>query len=114
MTQTSPEDRALRVAAFNAPDSPHYIFLLSTRAGGMGINLTTADTVRSSVQVVTSSHFVLFWTSCGAFAGQVILFDSDWNPMMDLQAQDRAHRIGQTKEVHYFIFAAALDAVDFL
>ena len=49
------------------------LFLLSTRAGGQGINLTAADTV--------------------------ILFDSDWNPQQDLQAQDRAHRIGQTRPV---------------
>ena len=47
--------------------------MLSTRAGGLGINLQTADTV--------------------------ILFDSDWNPQVDLQAQDRAHRIGQKKQV---------------
>jgi hypothetical protein len=49
------------------------MFLLSTRAGGLGINLATADVV--------------------------VLFDSDWNPQMDLQAMDRAHRIGQKKEV---------------
>merc|ERR1712147_496623 len=54
------------------------IFLLSTRAGGLGINLATADVV--------------------------ILYDSDWNPQMDLQAMDRAHRIGQTKPVHVFRF----------
>lgn len=49
------------------------VFLISTRAGGMGINLTGADTV--------------------------IFFDSDWNPQMDLQASDRCHRIGQTRPV---------------
>ncbi|GAA5904405.1 DEAD/DEAH box helicase [Sporobolomyces salmoneus] len=57
------------------------IFLLSTRAGGVGINLVGADTV--------------------------ILFDSDWNPQNDLQAMDRAHRIGQTKPVLVFRFASA-------
>ena len=62
---------------FIYPDnSPYFIFLLSTRAGGLGLNLATADTV--------------------------ILFDSDWNPMMDAQAQDRAHRIGQKNEVRVF------------
>lgn len=65
-------DRQTQIEAFNK-DKQHKIFLLSTRAGGQGINLTAADTV--------------------------ILFDSDWNPQQDLQAQDRAHRIGQTKPV---------------
>lgn len=50
--------------------------MLSTRAGGLGINLATANIV--------------------------IIFDSDWNPQVDLQAQDRAHRIGQTKQVQVF------------
>ena len=57
---------------FNTKDSCK-LFLLSTRAGGQGINLAKADTV--------------------------VLFDSDWNPQQDLQAQDRAHRIGQTRPV---------------
>lgn len=61
---------------FNAEGSSKFAFLLSTRAGGLGINLQTADTV--------------------------ILYDSDWNPQMDLQAQDRAHRIGQKKQVHVY------------
>mmetsp|Transcript_46834 Transcript_46834/g.53157 ORF Transcript_46834/g.53157 Transcript_46834/m.53157 type:complete len:1469 (+) Transcript_46834:105-4511(+) len=61
---------------YNAPNSEKFIFLLSTRAGGLGINLQTADIV--------------------------ILYDSDWNPQADLQAQDRAHRIGQKKEVQIF------------
>uniref|UniRef100_A0A7S1KQX6 Uncharacterized protein n=1 Tax=Percolomonas cosmopolitus TaxID=63605 RepID=A0A7S1KQX6_9EUKA len=63
---------------FNKKDSPYFIFLLSTRAGGLGLNLQTADTV--------------------------ILFDSDWNPQQDLQAMARAHRIGQTKSVRVFTF----------
>lgn len=73
---TSSDEREKRVALFNDPESPFFIFLLSTRAGGLGLNLATADTV--------------------------IIFDSDWNPMMDAQAQDRAHRIGQKKEVRVY------------
>jgi SNF2 family DNA or RNA helicase len=89
-------ERTERMRLYNAPDSEYeldlpvyvvvvdviffglsryFLFVLSTRAGGYGINLQTADTV--------------------------ILFDSDWNPQTDLQAQDRAHRIGQRAEVSY-------------
>ncbi|RYC65810.1 hypothetical protein CHU98_g369 [Xylaria longipes] len=70
---TKSEDRSDLLKAFNAPNSPYFMFLLSTRAGGLGLNLQTADTV--------------------------IIYDSDWNPHQDLQAQDRAHRIGQKNEV---------------
>lgn len=70
---TKAEDRSELLKLFNAPDSPYFAFLLSTRAGGLGLNLQTADTV--------------------------IIYDTDWNPHQDLQAQDRAHRIGQTREV---------------
>lgn len=77
---TKGEDRGSLLAKFNAPDSPYFLFLLSTRAGGLGLNLQTADTV--------------------------ILFDSDWNPQMDQQAEDRAHRIGQKKEVRVFVLAS--------
>ncbi|CAG9314111.1 SMARCA4_1 [Blepharisma stoltei] len=73
---TKPEDRDLRMMLFNSENSEYYIFLLSTRAGGLGLNLQTADTV--------------------------IIYDSDWNPQMDLQAQDRAHRLGQMKEVRVY------------
>ncbi|KAK4251340.1 SNF2 family N-terminal domain-containing protein [Corynascus novoguineensis] len=66
------EDRRAQIHEFNT-NPKLKIFLLSTRAGGQGINLASADTV--------------------------ILFDSDWNPQQDLQAQDRAHRIGQTRPV---------------
>ncbi|XP_041376531.1 chromodomain-helicase-DNA-binding protein 8-like isoform X2 [Gigantopelta aegis] len=61
---------------FSKPDSDRFVFLLCTRAGGLGINLTAADTV--------------------------IIYDSDWNPQNDLQAQARCHRIGQTKEVKVY------------
>ena len=70
---TKSDDRSELLAKFNSPDSPYFCFLLSTRAGGLGLNLQTADTV--------------------------IIYDSDWNPHQDLQAQDRAHRIGQKNEV---------------
>merc|ERR1712000_573867 len=70
---TKSDDRSDLLREFNAPDSPYFMFLLSTRAGGLGLNLQTADTV--------------------------IIYDSDWNPHQDLQAQDRAHRIGQKNEV---------------
>ncbi|CAI5731954.1 unnamed protein product [Hyaloperonospora brassicae] len=75
---TKGEDRDSMMEEFNAPGSTKFCFLLSTRAGGLGINLATADIV--------------------------ILFDSDWNPQVDLQAMDRAHRIGQTKIVRVFRF----------
>jgi SWI/SNF-related matrix-associated actin-dependent regulator of chromatin subfamily A member 5 len=75
---TAHEDRIAAIDNYNAPDSEKFIFLLTTRAGGLGINLTTADIV--------------------------VLYDSDWNPQADLQAMDRAHRIGQTKQVRVFRF----------
>ena len=75
---TGGEERDAQIAAFNRAGSDVFAFLLSTRAGGLGINLATADTV--------------------------ILYDSDWNPQVDLQAQDRAHRIGQTRPVNVYRF----------
>ena len=75
---TAHEDRIAAIDDYNRPGSEKFIFLLTTRAGGLGINLTSADIV--------------------------VLFDSDWNPQADLQAMDRAHRIGQTKQVVVFRF----------
>jgi len=75
VSQTS---RHEQIQSFNASKKTN-VFLLSTRAGGQGINLAAADTV--------------------------ILFDSDWNPQQDLQAMDRAHRIGQTRNVIVYRFA---------
>jgi len=74
---TTFEDRIEAIANFNK-DPETFIFLISTRAGGLGLNLMAADTV--------------------------ILFNSDWNPMIDIQAQDRAHRIGQTRPVVVYRF----------
>ncbi|KAI9017750.1 SNF2 family N-terminal domain-containing protein [Gaertneriomyces semiglobifer] len=73
---TSRVRRNLDIRLFNHPDSPYEVFLISTRAGGLGINLATADTV--------------------------IFFDNDWNPQQDLQALARAHRIGQQNTVKVF------------
>ncbi|KAK8938193.1 CHD3-type chromatin-remodeling factor PICKLE [Platanthera guangdongensis] len=66
-------ERQIRIDRFNAKDSTRFCFVLSTRAGGLGINLATADTV--------------------------IIYDSDWNPHADFQAMARAHRLGQTNKV---------------
>ncbi|CAA6657592.1 unnamed protein product [Spirodela intermedia] len=75
------DERRRQIDEFNDLNSNTRVFLLSTRAGGLGINLTAADTC--------------------------IIYDSDWNPQMDLQAMDRCHRIGQTKPVHVYRLATA-------
>ena len=90
---TAHEDRIATIDEYNKPGSENFIFLLTTRAGGLGINLTTADVV--------------------------VFYDSDWygfklsafwlmtlgrNPQADLQAMDRAHCIGQTKQVYVYRF----------
>ena len=72
---TGVDKRQKLMDRFNSDDKL-FCFILSTRSGGLGINLTGADTV--------------------------VFYDSDWNPAMDAQAQDRAHRIGQTREVHIY------------
>ena len=74
------QERKKQMDLFNT-DPDYCVFLLSTRAGGLGINLTAADTV--------------------------IIYDSDWNPHQDMQAMDRCHRIGQTKPVHVLRLATA-------
>ncbi|KAH8499021.1 hypothetical protein H0E87_017797, partial [Populus deltoides] len=78
---TKSELRQQAMEHFNAPGSDDFCFLLSTRAGGLGINLATADTV--------------------------IIFDSDWNPQNDLQAMSRAHRIGQQEVVNIYRFVTS-------
>ena len=82
---TAHEDRITSIDEYNKEGSSKFIFLLTTRAGGLGINLTSADIV--------------------------ILYDSDWNPQADLQAMDRAHRIGQTKQVYVYRFVTE-DAIE--
>ncbi|GAA5869471.1 hypothetical protein JCM16303_000482 [Sporobolomyces ruberrimus] len=73
---TSRPRRSLDIRLFQQKSSPYQIYLISTRAGGLGINLTAASTV--------------------------VMFDQDWNPQVDLQAIARAHRIGQEKNVKVF------------
>ena len=72
---TKPEERQRLMERYNS-DPRLFAFILSTRSGGVGVNLTGADTV--------------------------VFYDTDWNPAMDLQAQDRCHRIGQTREVNIY------------
>ncbi|GAV04070.1 hypothetical protein RvY_14407-2 [Ramazzottius varieornatus] len=72
---TGVEMRQTLMDRFNR-DKRYFVFILSTRSGGVGVNLTGADTV--------------------------VFYDSDWNPTMDAQAQDRCHRIGQTRDVHIY------------
>merc|ERR1712124_43971 len=72
-------ERQEAIDRFSVPGSDKFVFLLCTRAGGLGINLTAADTC--------------------------IIYDSDWNPHQDMQAMDRCHRIGQTKPVLVFRLA---------
>ena len=84
---TSSTDRRAAMAGFAAPGSKQFVFLLSTRAGGTGLNLTAADTV--------------------------VIYDSDWNPQNDVQAIARVHRIGQTAaevQVYRFITARTYEA----
>ena len=77
---TKIEDRHIITERFNT-DSRIFCFIASSRSGGVGINLTGADTV--------------------------FFYDSDWNPSMDRQCMDRAHRIGQTREVHIYRFVSS-------
>ncbi|WVQ99637.1 hypothetical protein IAU59_006776 [Kwoniella sp. CBS 9459] len=77
---TKIEDRQIVTERFNS-DPRFFVFIASSRSGGVGINLTGADTV--------------------------FFYDSDWNPSMDRQCMDRAHRIGQTREVHIYRFVSS-------
>ena len=74
--QIKAKERQAAIDRYNNPDKNRDVFLLSTKAGGVGINLTSANVV--------------------------IIYDSDWNPQNDVQATARAHRIGQTSEVQVY------------
>jgi len=78
---TNRVQRTVDIMQYNRPGSPMFVFLLSTKAGGLGVNLQSADTC--------------------------ILYDSDWNPQVDAQAMARVHRIGQTKPVAVFRLVTA-------
>lgn len=103
--------RQAAIDRFSAPGSNRFIFLLSTKAGGVGVNLQVADTVIIFGQQHTHTHtcrHARAWPSLSFCSGLMLMClssyacprsDSDWNPQSDLQAQARAHRIGQTKPV---------------
>ena len=73
---TELDEREELIEDFTRPGSDKILFLISTRAGGLGLNLASAN--------------------------HVVLFDSDFNPQVDMQAMDRAHRIGQRKKVYVY------------
>lgn len=114
----------LQIKEFNE-EKTRFVFLLSTRAGGLGINLTSADTV-----IIYDSDWVWYYLKSVCFplpiimsirhaylhrvviciqAGELWLISCDdmQNPHMDMQAMDRCHRIGQTRPVHVYRLATA-------
>lgn len=89
---TRSSDRKEAVERFCKPSLNRFIMLLSTKAGGLGLNLTAADTVIIYDRYVLYLHF-------DRYLRLMNFICSDWNPQNDLQAQARAHRIGQKKAV---------------
>ena len=84
------EERTNTVDQFN--NDPHmFVFLISTKAGGVGLNIVSANKV-----YVPPPHL------CPVFSNYSVLFDPNWNPAHDLQAQDRAFRIGQRRDVEVY------------
>lgn len=118
---TGLDKRQKMMDRFNS-DPKLFVFILSTRSGGLGINLTGADCVifygkpvcQPSVILfvccITSYFLMLCYTlfiGVAWFLLHILFVDSDWNPAMDAQAQDRAHRIGQTRPVHIYRFISS-------
>ena len=98
--------RQMAIDRFQAPETDGkevpFVMMLSTRAGGVGINLTAAGEYKMYRVGFCSALHQLTFLFVGLYEDTCIIFDSDWNPQNDLQAQARCHRIGQTKKVKVY------------
>lgn len=102
--KTNINDRGKIIEEFHN-DKSKFIFLISTKAGGLGLNLT--GIINFPVYVYFNLNFLISDLLISIAASVVVVFDTSWNVSNDLQAQDRAHRLGQTMHTEVFRFVSA-------